>query len=71
MAVMMSTIALVVGFGSMAFSAFLPTVSFGTLAAWTMLGGLVGNLILLPALVWALEDKSPLGQQSNRQSGQR
>ena len=71
MAVMMSTIALVIGFGSMAFSAFLPTVAFGTLAAWTMLGGLVGNLILLPALVWALEDKSPLGQQSNRQSGQR
>jgi predicted RND superfamily exporter protein len=45
MAVMMSTIALVIGFGSMAFSAFLPTVAFGTLAAWTMLGGLVGTLI--------------------------
>ncbi len=57
MAVMMSTIALVIGFGSMAFSAFLPTVAFGTLAAWTMLGGLVGNLVLLPALVWAFDGK--------------
>jgi len=58
MAVMMSTIALVIGFGSMAFSAFLPTVAFGTLAAWTMLGGLVGNLVLLPALVWAFNDST-------------
>ena len=58
MAVMMSTIALVIGFGSMAFSAFFPTVAFGTLAAWTMLGGLVGNLVLLPALVWAFNDST-------------
>jgi len=43
------------GFGSMASSAFLPTVAFGTLAAWTMLGGLIGNLCLLPALVTWLE----------------
>jgi predicted RND superfamily exporter protein len=57
MAVMMSTIALVIGFGSIAFSDFLPTVAFGTLAAWTMLGGLVGNLVLLPALVWAFDGK--------------
>lgn len=43
--------ALPVGFASMAFSEFRPTVAFGTLAAWTMLGGLIGNLCILPALV--------------------
>lgn len=55
MAVLMATLALVLGFGSMASSDFLPTVAFGTLAAWTMLGGLVGNLCLLPAMVTWLE----------------
>jgi predicted RND superfamily exporter protein len=55
MAVLMATLALVLGFGSMASSDFLPTVAFGTLAAWTMLGGLIGNLCLLPALVTWLE----------------
>jgi predicted RND superfamily exporter protein len=51
LAVVMATLALVLGFGSMAFSNFLPTVTFGTLAAWTMLGGLVGNVCLLPAFL--------------------
>jgi predicted RND superfamily exporter protein len=47
----MATLALVIGFGSMAASDFIPTVAFGSLAAWTMVGGLVGNLFLLPAMV--------------------
>jgi len=51
LAVLMATVALVIGFASMALSDFLPTVAFGTLAAWTMLGGLIGNLCILPALV--------------------
>lgn len=55
MAVLMATLALVIGFGSMAVSDFLPTVAFGTLAAWTMVGGLVGTLCLLPALVYWVE----------------
>jgi predicted RND superfamily exporter protein len=58
MAVLMATLALVIGFSSMAFSDFLPTVAFGTLAAWTMLGGLVCNLCLLPALIsWVDPDE--------------
>lgn len=57
LAVLMATLALVIGFASMAFSEFLPTVAFGTLAAWTMLGGLVGNLCILPALVSWVESK--------------
>lgn len=55
MAVLMATLALVIGFGSMAVSDFLPTVAFGSLAAWTMVGGLAGNLLLLPALVTWLD----------------
>jgi uncharacterized protein len=55
LAVLMATLALVIGFGSMAFSNFLPTVAFGTLAAWTMFGGLIGNLCVLPALLGFLE----------------
>jgi predicted RND superfamily exporter protein len=55
MAVLMATLALVIGFGSMAVSDFLPTVAFGTLAAWTMVGGLIGTLCLLPALVYWVE----------------
>ncbi len=56
-AVLMATIALVIGFASMAFSDFMPTVAFGTLAAWTMLGGLVCNLCILPALVSWLDGR--------------
>jgi hypothetical protein len=55
MAVLMATLALVIGFGSMAVSDFLPTVAFGTLAAWTIVGGLIGTLCLLPALVYWVE----------------
>jgi predicted RND superfamily exporter protein len=51
----MATLALVIGFGSMAVSDFLPTVAFGTLAAWTIVGGLIGTLCLLPALVYWVE----------------
>jgi predicted RND superfamily exporter protein len=58
LAVLMATLALVIGFASMGFSEFLPTVAFGTLAAWTMLGGLIGNLCVLPALVsWIAREK--------------
>jgi len=63
MAVLMATLALVIGFGSMAASDFLPTVAFGTLAAWTMLGGLIGNLCLLPALVTWLESRGSCSSQ--------
>jgi predicted RND superfamily exporter protein len=50
-AMLISTFALVLGFGSLATSSFLPTVVFGTTAALTMLGGLLGNLWLLPMLL--------------------
>ncbi len=55
MPVVFSTIALVVGFASLAISEFLPTVVFGVLAAITMAVGLVGNLWWLPVLVDLVE----------------
>ncbi|MCC6508111.1 MAG: MMPL family transporter, partial [Pirellulaceae bacterium] len=51
LAVVLSTIALVAGFISLATSEFIPTVVFGTLASLTMLGGLLGNLVVLPILI--------------------
>jgi predicted RND superfamily exporter protein len=46
-----TTLALVVGFGALAFSEFVPTIYFGLLIALAMLGGLVGNLVVLPLLL--------------------
>jgi uncharacterized protein len=46
-----STIALVVGFISLTTSQFVPTIYFGGLVSAAMLGGLFGNVILLPALL--------------------
>lgn len=51
LAVLLSTAALVAGFISLATSEFIPTVVFGTLASLTMLGGLLGNLVVLPLLI--------------------
>jgi predicted RND superfamily exporter protein len=50
-ALMVATLALVLGFLSLAVSDFRPTVTFGTLVSLTMIGGLVGNLVILPILV--------------------
>ncbi|XZE43538.1 efflux RND transporter permease subunit [Pirellulaceae bacterium SH467] len=51
LSVLFSTFALMMGFGALVMSDFLPTVVFGTTAACTMLGGMIGNLVLLPALL--------------------
>ncbi len=46
-----STVALVIGFSSLCISEFIPTVYFGLLTGLTMIGGLLGNLFLLPLLL--------------------
>ncbi|WP_347244009.1 hypothetical protein [Thermogutta sp.] len=46
-----ATLALVVGFLSLTRSQFVPTADFGILVSWTMVGGLVSNLVLLPCLL--------------------
>ena len=50
-AVVFSTVALIVGFTALVTSQFVPTIYFGALVSLTMLGGLVGNLVLLPLLL--------------------
>ena len=47
----LSTVALVVGFLAMVNSQFVPTIYFGVLVSLAMLGGLLGNLIWLPLLL--------------------
>ena len=50
-AMVFSTVALIVGFTVLATSQFVPTVYFGVLVSLTMLGGLTGNLVVLPVLL--------------------
>ena len=50
-AMIFSTLALVVGFLALTTSEFIPTVSFGRLSCLTLLGGLLGNLLVLPVLL--------------------
>ena len=50
-AVVFSTIALVIGLSALCSSDFVPTIYFGALVSLAMLGGLLGNLIVLPALI--------------------
>jgi predicted RND superfamily exporter protein len=50
-AAVFSTLALVVGFSALVQSQFVPTIYFGALMSLAMLGGLIGNLIMLPLLL--------------------
>ncbi len=50
----LANIALIAGFSVLAMSHFIPLVYFGILVSLSMLGGLIGNLLLLPLLLrWA------------------
>lgn len=56
-AAVLSTLALIVGFMVLCTSEFVPTVYFGALVSLAMLGGLAGNLIVLPLLLsWVEKD---------------
>jgi predicted RND superfamily exporter protein len=50
-AVVYSTLALCVGFLALCTSQFVPTIYFGCLVSLAMLGGLFGNLVVLPLLL--------------------
>jgi predicted RND superfamily exporter protein len=53
LAMIFSTVALIVGFGVLVSSQFVPTIYFGALMSLAMLGGMLGNLIVLPLLlIW-------------------
>ena len=59
-----SSIALVVGFVSLTTSEFVPTVYFGGLVSAAMLGGLFGNVVLLPALLaWTKTSAGPASSE--------
>ncbi|MFK7738271.1 MAG: RND family transporter [Pirellulaceae bacterium] len=51
LAAVLATVALIAGFVSLSISEFVPTAVFGTLASLTMLGSLLGNLVILPMLI--------------------
>jgi predicted RND superfamily exporter protein len=46
-----STLALTVGFATLCASDFVPTIYFGVLVSLSMIGGLIGNLLVLPVLI--------------------
>ena len=54
-ALIYSTLALVIGFGSLCISEFVPTIFFGGLVGLSMLGGMLANLIVLPTLLVLLD----------------
>lgn len=54
-AVVYATVSLVIGFGSLCLSEFIPTVFFGGLVGLSMLAGMVGNLLILPGLLTLFE----------------
>jgi uncharacterized protein len=54
-AAVLATLALTVGFLTLMVSEFIPTVYFGTMVSLTMIGGLVGNLVVLPLLIRVVE----------------
>jgi uncharacterized protein len=59
-ALVFGTLALVVGFSVLGFSRFIPLVYFGVLVSLAMLGGLVGNLLLLPLLLPLVDKDAPM-----------
>lgn len=50
-ALVFSTLALIVGFSALGLSQFVPTIYFGVLMCLTMIGGMIGNLVLLPLML--------------------
>jgi predicted RND superfamily exporter protein len=59
--VMLATLALVAGFSVLSTSEFIPTATFGTLVAWTLVIGTFINLSVLPALVQSLDREPSAG----------
>ncbi len=51
----LSTLALIVGFSTLCVSDFVPTIYFGALVSLSMVGGLVGNILVQPMLIRKLD----------------
>lgn len=52
-----TTMALVIGFSALCWSQFVPLIYFGALMCLSMIGGLIGNLVLLPLLLAVVHRK--------------
>jgi hypothetical protein len=63
-AMILSTFALVAGFAVLATSEFVPTIYFGVLVSLAMLGGLAGNLVILPLLLWLVNWRERRAEES-------
>jgi predicted RND superfamily exporter protein len=61
-AAVFSTLALTVGFGTLCVSQFVPTIYFGVLVSLSMIGGLIGNLLVLPVLIRLVDRRACLGR---------
>jgi len=62
-----STLALIVGFSALTLSEFVPTIYFGVLVSLAMLGGWVGNLVVLPILLrWLSEPGGETAESSTK-----
>jgi predicted RND superfamily exporter protein len=71
-AMVFSTLALVVGFSALCVSEFVPTIYFGALVSLTMLGGLAGNLVVLPLMLAVLGEsavQSPVANTKRQPDG--
>lgn len=55
--IIFTSLLLFLGFGVLATSSFVPTQNFGMLSAVTMVSALLGDLFLLPALLWVVKPK--------------
>jgi uncharacterized protein len=65
-ALIFANLALVAGFSVLMFSQFVPLIYFGFLVSLAMVGGLFGNLLLLPILLRFAEGRSePRGRDVN------
>ncbi len=63
-ALVLANAALVLGFSVLALSNFLPLVYFGVLVSLAMLSGLLGNLVVLPALLLEWDRDEPAAGHS-------
>jgi predicted RND superfamily exporter protein len=71
-AMIFTTAALIVGFGVLITSQFVPTIYFGALMSLAMLGGMLGNLIVLPLLLsWIEREEDAAAGKLNHEDSKR
>src|SRR4029450_12293058 len=68
LAMIFPTVALLIGFGVLITSEFVPTIYFGALMSLAMLGGMLGNLIVLPLLLSWVESEDMRESTENHEN---